>query len=195
MLNHHSSRSGRHLQTQRRHRSKKSIEIQRNHPAGADIPSGWSSDRDIWRLVKKSSGQFIYASTVVKFVESTCHLPQERLEVVFGLVTPEIATPFAELDALYNQILSTVIQIEKGLDILMALILFRQLPPRPDMLDHFFSYRPGLTRAILSDLHSILYLPSKDDRRGEIKYFMLRSLISFWMLSVQEDSLTSPKVV
>ena len=104
-------------------------------------------------------------------MESTCHLPQERLEVVFGLVTPEIATPFAELDALYNQILSTVIQIEKGLDILMALILFRQLPPRPDMLDHFFSYRPGLTRAILSDLHSILYLPSKDDRRGEIKIF------------------------
>ena len=48
-------------------------------------------------------------------MESTCHLPQERLEVVFGLVTPEIATPFAELDALYNQILSTVIQIEKGL--------------------------------------------------------------------------------
>ena len=142
-----------------------------NHPSGGDIQSGWPSDEEIRRLVKKSSGQFIYASTVVKFVESTCHLPEERLEVVFGLVTPEIATPFAELDALYNQIFTSVIQIEKVLDIFMVLVLFRQLPPRPNILDHFFSYRPGLTRAILSDLHSILYLPPKEDRTGEIKIF------------------------
>ena len=142
-----------------------------DHPSGADIPSGWPSDNDIWRLVQKSSGQFIYASTVVKFVESTCHLPQERLEVVFGLVTPEIAIPFAELDALYNQIFTTIIQIEKALDIFMVFMLFRRLPPRPDILDCFFSYRPGLTRAILSDLHSILYLPPKDDRKGTIKIF------------------------
>jgi len=140
-----------------------------NHPSGADIPSGWPSDNDIRRLVKKSSGQFIYASTVVKFVESTCHHPQERLNVVFGLVTSEIATPFAELDTLHNQILSTVIQIEKALDIFMVLMLFSQLPPRPDILDHFLTYRAGETRAILSDLHSILYIPSKEDRKGEIR--------------------------
>ena len=139
-----------------------------NHPSGADIPSGWPSDNDIWRLVRKSSGQFIYASTVVKFMESTSHLPQERLEIVFGMITPEIVTPFAELDALYTQILSTVAQTEKGLDILMVLVLFGHLPPRPHLLDIFFSYRPGLTRAILSDLHSILYLPPKEDTKGEI---------------------------
>ena len=144
-------------------------EIVLNHPAGADIPSGWPADEDILDLVKKSSGQFVYASTVVKFVESTYHLPEERLEIVFGLVTPEIATPFAELDALYKQIFTSVIQIEKALDILMVLMLLRQLRPRPDILDSFFSYGPGLTRVILSDLHSILYLPPKEDEGGEIK--------------------------
>jgi len=85
------------------------------------------------------------------------------------LVTLEIATPFAELDALYNQILSTVIQIEKALDILMVLMLIKQLPPRPDVLDGFFSYRAGQTRAILSGLHSILDLPHRDDRRRKIR--------------------------
>ncbi|KIM41271.1 hypothetical protein M413DRAFT_145558 [Hebeloma cylindrosporum] len=155
-------------------------EIVITHPSGADIPSGWPSDKDIRRLVEKSSGQFIYASTVVKFVESTSHLPLERLEVIFGLVAPEIATPFAELDALYNQILTNVIQIERGLDILMALMLFRQLPPRPDTLDCFFSYKPGLARAILSDLHSILYLPPKQDRKGEIK--ILHASLSDFLL-------------
>jgi len=154
-----------------------------SHPAGADIPSGWPSDEDITRLVRKSSGQFIYASTVIKFVESTCYLPQERLEVVFGLVTPEIATPFAELDALYNQILSTVIQIEKALDIFMVLLLLRQLPPRPDILDHFFSYRAGQTRAILSDLHSILYVPPKEDRKGEIR--ILHASLSDFLLDAK----------
>ena len=53
----------------------------------------------------------------------------------------------------------------------MVLMLFKRLSPRPDILDCFFSYRPGLTRAILSDLHSILYLPPKDDRKGTIKIF------------------------
>ena len=156
-----------------------------NHPSGVDIPSGWPSDADIWRLAEKSSGQFIYASTVVKFVESRCHLPQERLEVVFGLVTPEIATPFAELDALYIQILSTVIQIEKGLDILMVLLFFKQLPPRPEILDHFFSYRAGQTRAILSDLHSILYVPPKVDQQGTIR--MLHASLSDFLLDAKRS--------
>jgi hypothetical protein len=156
-----------------------------NHPSGADSPSGWPSDKDIRRLVKKSSGQFIYASTVIKYVESTCHLPQERLDVVFGLVTPEIATPFAELDALYNQIFTSVIQVEKALDIFIGLMLFRQLPPRPDILDCFFSYQQGLTRAILSDLHSILYLPPKEDKRGEIK--ILHASLSDFLLDAKRS--------
>jgi hypothetical protein len=156
-----------------------------NHPSGADIPSGWPSDNDIRRLVEKSSGQFIYASTIVKFVESTRHHPQERLDVVFGLVIPEIVTPFAELDALYDQILSTVNQIEKGLDILMVLLLIRELPPRPDILDGFFSYRPGQTRAILSDLHSILYLPPTDNRRGNIR--ILHASLSDFLLDAKRS--------
>ena len=160
-------------------------EIRMNHPSGADIPSGWPSNADIWRLVERSSGQFIYASTVVKFVESTCHLPQERLEVVFGLDTPEIFTPFAELDALYTQILSTVIQIEKALDIFMVLLLFRQLHPRPDLLDWFCSYRAGQTRAILSNLHSILYVPPKEDRKGEIR--ILHASLSDFLLDAKRS--------
>ena len=160
-------------------------EIITSHPSGADVPSGWPSHKDIKRLVRKSSGQFIYASTVVKFVESTCHLPQERLEVIFGLVTSEIATPFVELDALYNQILSTVIQIEKWFDIFMVLISFRQFPSRPDILDHFFSYRAGQTRAILSDLHSILYVPPKEDRREKIR--ILHASLSDFLLDVKRS--------
>jgi hypothetical protein len=158
----------------------KFLEIIQNHPAGADIPSGWPSNNEIRQLVEKSSGQFIYASTVMKFVESTHHLPQDRLDVVFGLVTPDSAVPFTELDALYNQILSNVVQVEKAIEILMVLVSFRQLSRRPDILDSFFSYKPGLTRAILSDLHSILYLPPKEDKKGKIK--ILHASLSDFLL-------------
>jgi hypothetical protein len=146
-------------------------EIKRRHPSKTFLPASWPSLEDIQWLVQKSSGQFIFASTVAKYVNSHRHWPPDRLKVVLGLVAPENATPFAELDALYNQILTAVFQIEKVLDILVVLILFRQLPSRPDILDGFFSYQAGQTREILSDLHSLLYLPPTEDRTGEIKIF------------------------
>jgi len=144
-------------------------EIKKNHPAGGDLPKPWPSREELDRLVGKSSGQFIYASTVIKFVDSSHHHPQDRLDIVFGLAPPEIATPFAELDALYNQIFSSVVYIEKALRILTVLMLFRDLPPRPSFLDVFLSYKPGMTRTIFSDLHSVLRLPPAEEKEGEIK--------------------------
>ena len=62
-------------------------DIALNHPAGAHLPTPWPSDADIDRLVEKSSGQFIYASTVAEFIESPHYSPEERLNIVFGLAT------------------------------------------------------------------------------------------------------------
>ena len=153
-------------------------EIKQNHPAGGDLPEPWPSREELGRLVEKSSGQFIHASTVVKFVDSSHHLPQDRLDIVFGLAPPEVATPFTELDALYHQIFSSVVYIKNALEILMVLILFKDLPPRPALLDIFLSYKPGTTRMTLSDLHSILRLPPAKEKEGEIK-IMHASLSDF----------------
>jgi hypothetical protein len=43
--------------------------IKRSHPFKEQIPSTWPEDEVVMCLVRKSSGQFIYASTVIKFVE------------------------------------------------------------------------------------------------------------------------------
>jgi len=42
--------------------------IKRNHPSGTHLPTSWPSSEDIGRLVEKSSGQFIFASTVAKYL-------------------------------------------------------------------------------------------------------------------------------
>ena len=61
-------------------------EIKRNHPSRAHLSASWSrpSWADILRLVNKSSGQFIFASTVAKSVNSHRHWLPDRLKIIFG---------------------------------------------------------------------------------------------------------------
>jgi len=98
-------------------------EVKRNHPSRAHLLTSWPSLEDIQRLVKKSSGQFIFASTVAKYVNSPRHWPPDRLNIIFGKSKPGQETPFAELDSLYHLILSTVADAEKLQDVLMFLHL------------------------------------------------------------------------
>ena len=83
-------------------------EIRLTHPIRSDLPSSWPSNKDIDTLVDKSSGQFIYASTVVKFISSRRHGPDHRLEIVLDLRPKGKDLPFAELDSLYRYVLSSV---------------------------------------------------------------------------------------
>ncbi|PPQ85051.1 hypothetical protein CVT25_010273 [Psilocybe cyanescens] len=93
-------------------------QIKETHPCRADIPATWPDVEILESLVKKSSGQFIYASTVIKFVKSSRHRPPQRLEIVLGLRPAQRDMPFAELDALYMHIFSSVEDPEAVLQIL-----------------------------------------------------------------------------
>jgi hypothetical protein len=151
-------------------------EIKRKHPSRAHIPTSWPSPEDIRRLVNKSSGQFIFASTVAKYVNSHHHWPPDRLKIIFGQSEPGRETPFAELDSLYHLILSSVADIEKVKDVLMILVLqpFRDSPCRTNtatLIKDFLFYRPGELDMILTDLHSIIYVPPPSDEWGGLRLF------------------------
>ncbi|KAF9543142.1 hypothetical protein CPC08DRAFT_824194 [Agrocybe pediades] len=92
--------------------------IKEKHPSGRSIPINWPSDASLGELVRKASGQFIYADTVVKYVSSNQHNPMERLELVLAPRHNHKDTPFAELDALYMHILSEIEDVETLLRIL-----------------------------------------------------------------------------
>ena len=64
------------------------------------------SDGDIYRLVHKSSSQFVYASIVIKFVDDEDYNPREQLDIILKLRTVPSSSSFAQLDLLYHQILS-----------------------------------------------------------------------------------------
>jgi hypothetical protein len=151
-------------------------EIKRNHPSKAHFPTSWPCSEDIRRLVKKSSGQFIFASTVAKYLNSYRHWPPDRLGVIFGQSDPGQETPFAERDGLYHLTLSSIADVEKVKHVLMILVLqpFRDSPfgrNTATLIKDFLFYKLGELDMILTDLHSIIYVPPPGDRFGELQFF------------------------
>ena len=61
-------------------------DIKENHHLTTYIPESWPSEI-IDRLVRKSLGQFIYASTVMKYLDSLKHRPMKRLDVILRLTS------------------------------------------------------------------------------------------------------------
>ncbi|CAA7262843.1 unnamed protein product [Cyclocybe aegerita] len=129
-------------------------EIRRLHP---QLPSSWPLEDDIQALVRKASGQFIYASTVVDFLKSADHRPDDRLKVVLGLSPPhDNDAPFTQLDALYSYILSTGKNIQASLSVLALLIL-------PSARPKVVSLLPPYTR-LLGDSWAIFILALDEAR-------------------------------
>ena len=87
------------------------------------LPSGWPPGKTIDQLVSKSSGQFIYASTIVKFVDDID--PRERLDIVLKIRPVNSVSPFAKLDQLYVQILSQQPNIRLLRDVFTLIIALR----------------------------------------------------------------------
>lgn len=79
------------------------------HRHRRSLPSPWPPQDTIDTLVKRSTGQFIYPSTAMKYVQSPKHLPHHRLRDIIGVSIPfGKENPFAPLDALYTFIFSCV---------------------------------------------------------------------------------------
>ena len=142
--------------------------IKRHHPLSDHLPDPWPSASDIDHLVRKASGQFIYASTVIKYIESSRHWPTDRLKTIFGIVSHRKDTPFADLDALYTQIFSSVEDINKVLEVLGVLLFdMSEFPKSLALIETLLGLRCGDLNITLIDLHSILDIPTQA-HKGEI---------------------------
>ncbi|KAF5314233.1 hypothetical protein D9619_011888 [Psilocybe cf. subviscida] len=81
-------------------------EIKTVHPLAHTLVKGWPADEDIDAITKKSSGQFIYAATVMRFIEYSPANPAISLLAVCRLPSSDYS-PFSQLDTIYSHILST----------------------------------------------------------------------------------------
>jgi hypothetical protein len=149
-------------------------DIKKNHPSKDFLPASWPSDSDVESLVKKSSGQFIYVSTVMKFVDSPRHRPTERLNMILGLQPTGKNMPFASLDELYMHIFLGVTDITAVIKVFEVLLLFPPLSNATIVdVEKFLFLEPGELQIILSDLHSIIAVPSPQEDAKAIRHLRL----------------------
>ncbi|KAF5392040.1 hypothetical protein D9757_003188 [Collybiopsis confluens] len=139
--------------------------ILRRHPHSMQhVLRPWPSAAQIEFLVQKSSGQFIYASTVLKYIDGDGDVPAERLNIVLGLRArshDDEDSPYAELDTLYTQILSSVKKWTLLRQIIVARIVYPtwKNPEGPKFLDLLITPL-GTLNAIFSSVHSLFEDPS-----------------------------------
>jgi hypothetical protein len=141
-------------------------EIKSTHRLRTFIPPQWPLPDVLEQLVQKSSGQFIYASTVIRYVASIRHKPVDRLDIILGIRPPQRDLPFAELDALYTHILSGVEDIQCVLEILSVIFFCdhcdyggrREWNLRPQLIERFLGLQPGDVELYLGDLNSLVYI-------------------------------------
>ena len=84
-------------------------DIKKVHRLGHLLPQTWPDQEAITSLVERSSKHFVYASTVIRYIRSPQHRPDDRLEVILRLrSSQEGDRPYAQLDALYGLIFEGV---------------------------------------------------------------------------------------
>ncbi|KAJ7058585.1 hypothetical protein C8F01DRAFT_294794 [Mycena amicta] len=140
-------------------------------------PRFWPPEEDLDLLVRKASGQFIYAATVLKFVGDEYSDPQERLRLILNTnpsSDKEHASAFADLDMLYRVILSTnpdTALVKRILGAYFALPdssidATNRIRPKPlrciSFLDSILGLPVGTVRRALRGLHSLFFIPSTD---------------------------------
>ena len=136
-----------------------------------DLPNPWPHDNEIKALTKKSSGLFIFAATMVRFIESGHHNPDQRLQLLLSEVDNTMHEGHAGIDSLYSQILlyafSDIHEPGEFADIkhvLGAIILaFNPLSQRE--LSILLGVPMSLISTTLRHLHSVILVPSDETKK------------------------------
>ena len=120
----------------------------------------WPPEGAIDRLVQNSSGQFIYAATVVKFVGDKYAYPSNQLEIIFKIRRrTNNSSPFVDLDQLYLEILVR----QPDQDFLKTFLKFLCLPiddnsGRFELIRILFNMQREEFLAKIRGLHSLLVI-------------------------------------
>jgi len=143
--------------------------------SGLDLPEVWPLDEDIAVLVKKSSGLFIFASTVARFIESEHHDPMERLRLIVSKADDTTHEGASGIDSLYSQVLrdaffgieeeSVFVDLKR---ILSAVVLALD-PLSRDGLVKLLNINSTTISTRLRHLHSVILVPT--DGSKEIRVF------------------------
>ncbi|KAJ6504077.1 hypothetical protein C8R47DRAFT_968470, partial [Mycena vitilis] len=144
----------------------------------AMVPEPWPSPNILEKLTDNSSGYFVYAATVVRFIDDRDFRPTERLDMIMGIRTAaQSEAPFAALDELYIQILSAVPSSKHAqlLDILAVIAAKFNLSGQH--IEQLLELQPGDAQLILRHLHSVLNIPSETGQQITVHHASFLDLL------------------
>ncbi|KAJ7461891.1 hypothetical protein FB451DRAFT_475271 [Mycena latifolia] len=128
----------------------------------ASVIKPWPTWDILEHLVDKSSGYFIYAATIIKFIDDRDFCPTERLAAVIKNLPTECGTPFHALDELYSQILRDVPSQSRMLNILCVIVHGSILEPSIKNIERLLDLNPGCVKLTLRRLQSLLLVPKEE---------------------------------
>jgi hypothetical protein len=137
-------------------------QVMRSHP------QPWPTDHDLEELVRRSSGLFIFASTVLKYINDKSHNPIQRLKEVINARSPSSLSAYTDLDRLYSQILSSVSNIP-ALNAVIGTIICLFNPLSIEQFEDLLGWENIDASLVLEGLNSILLIP--EDRKKPVQIF------------------------
>ena len=122
-----------------------------NNPILSRVEQPWPREGIIDLLVQRSSGQFIYPATVLKFVGADFCSPTKQL----ALVLKPDSTAFSDLDQLYTQILSVYPSSVNIVQVLGIIIAFDK-KDLPEVIEDILGMEGGELKLVLHGLSSLM---------------------------------------
>jgi NACHT domain len=134
------------------------------------ISGQWPSDRDITVVLKKTSGLFIIASVILRFIDSSFASPQKRLKLI---VDPQDSTIYegrSGIDVVYHQILSAGVEhadeddtvFFNQLYLVVGSIVLALKPLSRLSFAEILEMTPQDIWIVLTHLHSVLIVPESE---------------------------------
>ena len=126
-------------------------EISAKNPILSHVKRPWPEVGIIDLLVQRSSGQFVYAATILKFVGADFCSPTKQL----ALVLKPDPTAFSDLDQLYTQILSIYPTAVNIVQVLGFIIAFDE-KNLPEVIEDLLEMEEGGLKLVLRGLSSLM---------------------------------------
>jgi hypothetical protein len=117
------------------------------------LPASWPSTADLDKLAKQSEGIFIYASTLIKFVNDEYDKPQRKLQIALKAHNG--------LDTLFEQVLGDAKKYP-NFELALGAVIFARNNPRIRILALLLQLSLDDVRLALRGCLSILLVPEDD---------------------------------
>jgi hypothetical protein len=134
-----------------------------------NISLPWPSQRDLDELVEKSSGSFIFAFTLVNFVNDGSDLPHLKLQVALR--------SYSGLDPLYTQVLQSASHSHHFTRVLQTIIAI-SMPLSITDLACLLQIEGGYVIHALQGVQSIILVPEDDKQPVQLFHTSLRDFLT-----------------